>query len=251
MTESDLPVTSSRRSNLKLIFTVLFRPRRGMDMVAAQEKPAWLLPMLILSATLLITVIVSGYFKAHAAAMGQTVLPADWQWWTTDMQNNYMTAMQATQGPVFVYIIPLVSGLAQLWLVWFIVAGLLHLFSTLLGGRGSMRAALNIVAWAGLVFAVRDILRVIFMLIAGHGISAPGLSGLSSAIFVSKLLAAVDLFLVWHAILLVMGFSQADNLPVKKSIAAVVIVLLLILAIQAGLGTLGASLGGLMITRPF
>ena len=54
--------------------------------------------MLVLNVTFLLTVLVGGYLQAHAEAMGQTSLPADWQWWTTDMQNNYMSAIQATQG---------------------------------------------------------------------------------------------------------------------------------------------------------
>ena len=66
-----------------------------------------------------------------------------------------------------------------------------------------MRSALNVVAWAGLVFALRDVLRVIFMLIAGHAIASPGLSAFSGNLFVSKLLANVDLFLAWHIFLLV------------------------------------------------
>jgi hypothetical protein len=252
MTESiSSSPTNSLGFNLKQLPAFLYRPRQGVARLAAQEKPIWLMPMVVLNITFLLTVLVSGYLQAHAAALGQTTLPADWQWWTTEMQNNYMSAVQATQGPVFVYIIPMVIGLTRLWLVWAVVAGMLHLLSTLLGGRGSMRSALNVVAWASLVFALRDVLRVIFMLIAGHAIANPGLSAFSSNMFVSKLLANVDIFLLWHAFLLVLGLSVVDTLLVRKSIVAVAIVLCLLLAAQAGLGALTSSLGGLIITRPF
>jgi len=252
MTASSLPdLTTPRRLDLKQIPAFLIHPRQGMARLAAQEKPAWLIPMLVLNATFLLTVLVGGYLQARAAAIGQTPLPTNWQWWTTAMQNNYMTAIQATQGPLFVYILPLVLGLARLWLIWAIVAGLLHLLSTLLGGRGTMASALNVVAWAGLVFTLRDLLRVIFMLISKHGIFSPGLSGLSNTLFLSKLLTDVDLFLVWNAILLVMGLSVTHTLSVKKSVAAVAIILGVLLLVQAGLGTLSANLGGLMVTTPF
>jgi hypothetical protein len=252
MTEITPPAsTSTHRFYFKQLPAFLIHPRQGMESLAAREKPAWIMPMLVFNITFLLTVLVSGYIQAHAAALGQAALPADWQWWTTDMQNNYMSAIQATQGPVFVYIIPLVIGLARLWLVWAVVSGMLHLLSTLMGGRGTMRSALNVVAWAGLVFALRDLLRVFFMLLARHTITSPGLSGLSSTLFVSKLLESVDLFLVWYAFLLIVGLVATDNLPVKKSIATVTIVLMLLVLVQAGLGTLSASLGGMMITRPF
>jgi len=89
------------------------------------------------------------------------------------------------------------------------------------------------------------------MLVAGHAIASPGLSAFSGTLFVSKLLTGVDLFLLWHMILLVLGLGETDSLPARKSVPSVVVVLLLLLLAQAGLGTLSASLGGLMITRPF
>jgi len=245
------PTPNTRRFDLKQILAFLIHPRQGVERLAVEQKPAWLVPMLVLSILLLLRTIVSGYLQARASAMGQAALPADWQWWTPDMQNNYMQAIQATQGPVFVYIIPGVTGLAKLWLGWLIVGGLLHLASTLLGGRGSMISVLNLAAWASLPFALRDLLRVVFMLIAQHPIGSPGLSGFGGGLFLSKVLASVDVFLVWFAILLVMGLRETDTLPGGRATAGVVIVLILVLLVQGGLGTLSANLGGMMITRPF
>lgn len=252
MTDTSLSISpNSHRFDFRQMLAFLLHPRQGMARLAVEEKPAWLMPMLVVSGMFLLRTIVSGYLQAHAAALGQAALPADWQYWSPDMQNNYIQAQQATQGPVFVYIIPAVTGLVKLWLGWLIVGGLLHLSSTLFGGRGTMRSALNIVAWASLAFVVRDLLRVVFMLIAKHPIVSPGLSAFSGALFLSKLLASVDVFLLWFAILLVMGISIADSLPVGKATAGVAIVLILVLLAQAGLGTLSAKLGGMMITRPF
>lgn len=241
----------ARRFEFKSLFAFLLHPHQGVERLAGGEKSAWMMPMLVLSILFLLRTIVSGYLQAHAAALGQPSLPADWQYWTPVMQNNYMQAIQATQGPVFVYIIPAVTGLVRLWLGWFIVGGLLHLASTLLGGRGSMRSVLNLVAWACLPFALRDLLRVVFMLIAQHPIASPGLSGFAGVLFLSKMLASVDVFFIWFAILLGLGLCVTDSLPAGKAAAGVAIVLLLVLLVQGGLGTLGATLGGMMIIRPF
>jgi hypothetical protein len=208
--------------------------------------------MLLLSITAILVVVVAGYLKSRAALMGEVTLPPDWQFWTPEMQNNYMQAQQATQGPVFLYIMPMVGSLAGLWVGWLLLAALLHFGSTLLGGRGSMQSALNIVAWASLPFAVRDILRIIFMLAAGHAIMSPGLSGFTSTPgFVSQLFARLDIFLVWQVMLLVIGFALTDGLPRTKAVTGVVVVLLLVLLAQAGLGALGSSFGGLAVQRPF
>jgi hypothetical protein len=89
------------------------------------------------------------------------------------------------------------------------------------------------------------------MLVTRHTIGSPGLSGFGGGLFLSKVLSSLDVFFIWFAILLVLGLRVTDNLPAGKAVASVVIVLLLILLVQGGLGTLSANLGGMMITRPF
>ncbi len=150
------------------------------------------------------------------------------------------------------YIMPMIGSLAGLWLGWLLLAAMLHFGSTLLGGRGSMQSALNIVAWASLPFAVRDLLRIVFMLSSGHTIASPGLSGfLATPGFFTQLLSRVDIFLLWQMILLIIGFEIADNLSRGKSAGGVVVVIVLVLIAQAGLGALVASFGGLAVQRPF
>lgn len=257
MTESALATPqSTRRIDLKRIFAFLRHPSIEYGRMAEDQKPTWLTPMLTLSITLLLNVITSGAIQAKAAMMNGITLPPDAQWWTPEMQQNYMTAMQQTQGPVFLYIMPAILGLASLWLGWGILSGLFHLSSTLFGGRGSMNSALNVVAWASLPFALRDLLRVVFVLIVQNPIQSPGLSGFvvgseSGLQFVAQLLKMVDIFFIWHAILAIIGFNVSDNLPTAKAVAGVLIVLLLSMLAQAGMGMMNANLAGLLVTRPF
>jgi hypothetical protein len=237
--------------DFKKLFQILFQPGKALADLATREKPAWLLPMLLISLLLIVRTILAGYFQVKAAAMGQVTLPVDWQYWSPAMQNNYMQAQQATQGPVFVYIIPLTLGLVKFWLAWFTVSGLTHLTSTLFGGRGKMVSALNVTAWACLPFVLRDIVRIVFMLVVHHSIASPGLSGMTAIPFLSKLLIPVDLFFIWFIILMIAGIHKADNLSTGKAIASVLIVLVVGLLAQAGVSMLTSKMGGLMITRPF
>jgi hypothetical protein len=115
-----------------------------------------------------------------------------------------------------------------------------------------MQSALNIVAWASLPFAVRDLLRIVYMLSAGHALNSPGLSGFSTnAGFVSHLLIRADIFLIWNVILLVIGFAVADGLSRGKAVTGVLVVVVLVLFAQAGLGALSSGFGGLAVQRPF
>jgi hypothetical protein len=234
------------------ILEVLFQPKRTLGAIAENARAGWGMPMLALSVSAALSVIVSGYLNARAAMLGEMPLPRDWEWWTPDMQNNYMQAQQSMQGPVFTYIIPLVGALLGLWLGWLILGGLLHLGSTVFGGRGSMQSALTMTAWASLPFLVRDVLRIIFMLITGHSIQSPGLSGfVENSPFLAQVLSRVDLFFLWCLVLLVIGFGISDSLTRPKAFANVLIISLLLLAIQAGIGAALSSASGLAIQRPF
>jgi hypothetical protein len=240
-----------RRFDLPRVFATLLRPRQTFTATTSEPRSTWLTPMLVLSLTALLVVLVSGYLKTRAAMLGEIPLPPNWQYMTPDMQNNYMQAQQLTQGKVFMYVIPLVSAWSGLWVSWVILGGLLHLGSTLLGGRGSMQSALNIAAWASLPFAVRDILRIIYMLSMSHAITSPGLSGFATSAFLTQMLARTDIFLLWSMVLLVIGFSIADGLPRGKALIGVVVVILILLAVQAGLGTLISGLSGTAVQRPY
>lgn len=245
MTDITIDKQPNRRFDFSRLFSVLRRPTSTFTELTSEARASWLTPMLVLSLTTILVVVVSGYQQSQAAMMGEVPLPPDWQYWSPEMQNDYMQAQQASQGTTFVYILPLVGALAAVWVGWVLVAGLLHLGSTLLGGRGSMQNALNVVAWASLPFALRDVLRIIFMLAVGHAIVSPGLSGfVSNPGFLSQVLARIDLFWLWHLILLVIGLAIADGLPRNKAFIGVAAVLLLVLSAQSGVGSLISGIGG-------
>ena len=252
MTDITLDQRPARRLDFSRVRDVLLRPRQMFQEISAESRATWLTPMLVLSITAALVVFVGGYQKSRAAMMGEITLPPDWEFWTPEMQNNYMQAQQATQGPTFLYVFPLVGALIGLWVGWLLLSGLLHFGSTLLGGRGSMQSALNVVAWGSLPFALRDLLRIIFMLSTGHAIISPGLSGFaSSAGFMFQLLMRFDIFLIWSILLLVIGFGITDGLSRGKALTGVLIVMLLVLLGQSGLGALLSGIGGTAVQRPF
>jgi hypothetical protein len=56
--------------------------------MASESRGTWLTPMLLLSITAILVVIVGGYLKSRAAMMGEVSLPLDWEFGTPEMQNN-------------------------------------------------------------------------------------------------------------------------------------------------------------------
>ncbi len=251
MVETTVEKQVPRTFDVGRVVSTLVRPSQTFARIQGEARPSWLTPMLVLSLTSLIVVLVSGYLRTQAALMGEIPLPPDWQWWNPDMQANYMQAQQLTQGKVFMYVIPLVGAWTALWLGWVVLGGLLHLGSTLLGGRGTMQGALSVTAWATLPFALRDLLRVIYMIAVGHAINSPGLSAFATSSFMVQVFSRTDLFFFWSLILLVIGFVVVDGLPRGKAFLGVVVVLLLMLALQAGLGSVFSGLASRGMIRQF
>jgi hypothetical protein len=236
---------------------VIFRPRRAFERIASVNFSVWITPLLLLSIMILINVLVAGRLKSQIAMTGEITYPPDFQYYSADQQAQYMQAIQSTQGPVFVYVLPAITALIGIWIGWLILGGVLHLATTLFGGRGSTLMSMNIVAWASLPLAIRSLMQIAYVLIAHKLIVSPGLSGFSpvgdSAViqFLSQFLKLIDIYVVWQVILLVIGTRKSTALSLVKSAIAVILVVIIILALQAGIAYLMSLLGNLSITRPF
>jgi hypothetical protein len=246
-----------RKLNFSWIPEVLFHPRRGFHHITSYSNPVWLTPLLILSLVVLINVLAVGRIKNQAALQGEITFPPDYDYYTPEQQAQYLQAIQSTQGPVFIYVLPAISSLLGVWFVWLILGGLLHLVTTLFGGRGSTIISLNIVAWSSLPLSLRELIQIIYILITHKLIKSPGLSGFSttgesnSAIFLSLILALIDIYLIWQMVLLMLGVRISTGISLSKSILSVILSVLIILFLQIGFSYLGHILGNMNITRPF
>jgi hypothetical protein len=204
-----------------------------------------------------INVVLVGSIKDQAASMGEITYPPDFQYYSPEQQAQYMQAIQSKQGPVFVYVLPVITALFGVWFSWLVLGGLLHLITTLLGGRGSTTVSLNIVAWSSLPLVVREVVQIIYILITHKLISNPGLSGFSPIgdtglpLFLSQILKLIDIYLVWQIVLLILSVRISAGLSPAKSVIGVIITILIILLMQSGIYYLVSILGNLTITRPF
>ncbi len=228
-----------------------------MAEITAQPKGVWLTPIVLLCLTGLVAVVVGGPLRQQAALSGQAELPPDFQWYTPEQQAQFLQAQSATSGTAFVYVFPALQAVLRVWLGWLIVGALLHLALTLLGGRGTMQSAMNLVAWAGLPFGMRDLIRTLYMLLGHRLIRAPGLSGLlgadlgGSALLVSQLLALIDVYLLWHVAVLVVGVRTQADPGRGRAWGSVALTQAAALLLQALPAYLVGRLAGLTIARPF
>jgi hypothetical protein len=252
----ELEALGGRRVLLQ-VPALLVRPRRTLSNLVRVDRPTWLAPLLVISVCALLYVGASGWVRQRASLSGQDPLPPDFQWYTPSQQAQYLRALEATRSPTFVYLLPGLATLAQVWLGWLITGGVLHMGSTVLGGRSGSASVLSIAAWAGLPFAVRFLVRSGFVLASGHAIEAAGLSGFGAesargeALFLRELLALLDVYLIWHIGLLAAGMAALGGMSRGKIAASVALTEIVALLVQAVPATIFSSLAGLTIIRPF
>ncbi|MEP7358392.1 MAG: YIP1 family protein [Anaerolineales bacterium] len=250
------PLQRPSRLQLNWLLPALFKPRATLALIAAEGRPIWLTPMLVLSLTALLVVMVAGPIKAAAVQSGQA-LPPDFQYFTPEQQAQFLQAQAATTGPVFVYVFSALLALLRLWFGWLVMGGLLHLVLTLFGGRGSAGAALNLVAWASLPFAIRDLVRAAVMQ-NGHAlIASPGLAGFAptgtgwAIALASEALARVDIYGLWYLALLIIGARAMGGLKLGSAVTAVVIAAVIALLLGILPGVVASQFSGLTVVRPF
>jgi hypothetical protein len=245
----------SKRLRFDWVWGILFRPRKTISQIVSQPGSSWLTPLLVLTLTGLLLVAVNGWVQGLTAAAPE--LPVDFEYYTPEQQTQWTQALQMRQGPVFRYVFPALTSLLGVWVGWLLVGGLLHLALTLLGGRGDATNAMNLVAWASLPYAVRDLVRIGYLAVTHQVIQTPGLSGFvdtangGASLFLAALLELVDIYLIWKLLLLCLGVKAAGGLSTAKAFFSSAVVLLLVLLLQAGLGYLGSALGSLSIVRMF
>jgi hypothetical protein len=202
-------------------------------------------------------VVLVGMISEDAALSGQANLPPSFQYYTPEQKAQIEKALSVSNGPVFTYVFPIILSIGKIWVGWLLVGAGLHLLLTLMGGRSSSRSIMNMAAWAGLPFAVRELIRACYLLLSQDLIRFPGLSGFAPVevgtmnLFVAELLKQVDFYWIWHVALLILGVRLLKDLTAFKVVLSVVIVQVLAIGLQTLPGLLAAQTGNLTIIRPF
>lgn len=253
MTEAELDTLNNehpRRLHFEWLLPMFFRPRRTLGKIAEQNHGVWLAPLLVLSLLVIIAALAASPIRKQAAQMGSEI-PAGFEYWSAEQQEQYMQAQADSAGPTFTLIFPAVSALLGLWVSWFLLGSILHLALTLTGSRSSNAAALNLAGWASLPLGLRSIVQTIAMLVKSQLIAGPGLSGFISsdatgvAFYLRSMLGFVDIYFLWMVALLLVGAVLISGMRRGKAWVTTLVAVLILLALQALPGFIGSQLSGL------
>jgi len=261
MNETSIAETTSesekpRRFHFDWLLPAVIRPRKTFEQIAHAPGSVWLAPIVVLMALALARVMAAGVIQ-QATGGGINELPPDFQYWSPDQQAQFQQAAAMTSNPVFVFVFPAIITVLTIWVSWLIVGGLLNLSMALFGARGGGAAIMNLAAWSFIPFGVRDVVQTIALIatqrpIQGAGLAgfAPADGGILSAIIVIAL-GLIDLYVIWHVILLRVGVGATGGLSSGRAWASTLLVMFLSLAGQMIIGFIGLQLSQLTVGRFF
>jgi hypothetical protein len=247
---------TSRHFQVRRLFDMVVRPRATLNALRGLERGAWLTPIAVILALLIVRVLVEAPIKIALAESGAAPPPPGFEFYTPEQQAQIQQALEATRGPVFQYVFPIIGAVLRGLLLWSITAVLLYFISTLQGGRGSLTRSLNLVAWAMLPTIVHLSIQIIATLTTQQLIDEPGLAGFTPSppegtILGRALLSRIDFFLFWHMALLVIGLKLFTGLDSRKAWVSVLITIAIVMLLRILPDLIGAQLGGLTIIQPF
>jgi len=249
-TEQENKVRSFHSLRWNWLLGILIHPRKTISNILVEEKANWQTPLLVLTVLVILAVVVEAPIQRVIIQSGAEI-PENFQYWSTEQQNAFMQSQAMQTSPLFLYVFPILTRIAGFWLIWFLLSSILHLSITLFGSRSSRQQVSNLVAWTMTPLALRLLVEIIVVLTTHRLIENRGLSSLIASdaegfsVFLRGILANIDLYYVWHVILLLVGAMPLSGLSKSKANEATLIAAITMLLLMAVPALLSSVLSGL------
>jgi hypothetical protein len=246
MTEAN---STDGRFYLKWLIPLLIHPHQAFEHVLL-HKATWYTPMLVTSLLLIAQVFfVKGFTSPPSSEMAPSEsfpvegVPSKGMEVAGGSGSEGMDAVAADSESSSVwrdFLLPAASKLAGLWTGWFVLTLLFFVALVISGSQGNFTSALNLTAWSSLPFAVQVLAQIIITLVYSSSMTLPqGLAGLALKVqgmggeFLGITLQRVDIFLIWQAVLMMIGAVFISQLPAGKVRWLVLLALVIYLVLAA------------------
>jgi hypothetical protein len=266
MDASDTKVPQ-RRGALRLLWGIIGRPRATLAYVSESGGRSWWLPALLALLLITLPVVVAAPITAQQSREALTTVQEQLgEGRSAEEQAQMDRATSIVASPLITVVFPAVAGVVGRVVGWLVWAGALYLGGMALGGRGAFGPMLRMVIWTWLPYALRGLLQTVYIALSGELILNPGLSGwvrqgssvremlaappgLGQQVLAS-VLARIDLFLLWHLILLVIGVRVTMRLSQRKAVLITLGVWVLLTAVSLIPTVIGAAFTQATILGP-
>lgn len=237
--------TEDRMNLLQLLVSIIDRPAVTMRHVGKKPGWAWLMPALLALVGLVVFSIAAAPLTSELA-----LRQAQQQMASLPPQQAEQMANQIERftSPTWVAGFSIVSGLVTLAMVWLVWAGVLYFLGLVAGGEASFAQSFAILTWSWLPYSLRNLILAAYVAYSNKMINQ-GLSFLvatgdqikDAANWLYALLSQIDLFYLWHLILVIVGLAAVGRFSKTKA----TIVGLIYLAMTTALALVPTLIGAL------
>lgn len=220
----------------QLLFGIVDKPTATFKAVLARRKwQTWAMPLLVVLLCFAVMTVIGapyGVEIAHQQAERQlSTMPAE-------QAEAARASMDTFTSLPFILATGLVMGAIILIIGLLAQAAILYFGALVAGGEVEFGPVFTMSVWTRLPTALRMLVQAGFMLVAKRSIQYPGLAALVATGDMMKdaqnpmvaLLGRLDLFWVWHLLLVVLGLSVVARFSRFKSLVLTVILAALSLA---------------------
>ncbi len=277
--ESNAPVIAPhKRFHFEFLLPFLFRPGPTFQKVVL-KRGTWLTPLLLLSLLTFVRVMLAPQPVSSLPVVDPNTVPQPGAGpsgkggYVPQGDDSLISArpqsggggggqgeampVEASSGAGAGNIFSAVTSTLGVWLGWLLLSVLLYVGMVINGSNNSFTETLNLTAWASLPLALRQIVMLVAALVMPSiGQNPTGLAALVSSLsgplgmFLSPLLKQVDVYLIWQAVLIVIGLRQVSPLALRRIVGVTLAALVLFLTLGAVPGFLGAILAQLVAPVP-
>ncbi len=247
----------ARKNVIALMVGVLIRPKATFAYLKDNHKRVWWLPAILIVLLTLAPLFVGSRQSSLDAGpvMGEAMLSSSKG---VIVESKAMPGMEAplttstSSATGILSLVMTVLGTPVAWLVW---GGSLYLASVFLGRSSSFGQMFRLAVWTWLPYGIRGLVQTVYILVTGNAIANAGLSGFvvdksvqsvispgPGQLALASILGRVDIYMLWHLLLVSVGLMAFTNLTRKKARTAVLAIWLVL----ALLGILPAIFGGML-----
>jgi len=213
--------TEDKMNLWQLLVSIIDRPAATMSYVGKKPDWAWVTPALLVLVGLAVFSIVTAPLASELALrqVQQQMVSMP-----PEQAEQMANQVERFTSPPVVAGFSIVGGLVALAVMWLVWAGVLYFLGLVAGGEASFAQSFALLAWSWLPYFLRHLILAAFVAYSGQLINQ-GLSFLvatgdqtkDAANWLYVLLSQLDLFYLWHLVLVIVGLAAVGRFSKTKA----------------------------------
>ncbi len=218
-------------STIRALIGVVDRPAEALEAVA-QRPRLWWLPAVLLVLSMAGLIAVSQPYQLQIANERSAQMIERVTANLSEEQARAVRERSIAMTPTQYWLGAMGAGLAFAAVGWVVRGAVMHFSSMAAGGTSTFGPTFAVGVWSMLPFFVRDLLQIAYVLVRKQVVEHAGLAFLvasgdwmkDSRNLLYGLLSNVDLFALWHVILLAIALAVATRLTRGKAFVMAVVI---------------------------